>query len=341
MLRQAWGLISLFAILGALLSALSGCSGPGGPSEPQPVAEVRAAAHHHLTALLLVKRWFCILHVRREVSAAEPDAIARHCQTTWRFLRSKPGDPPGSKRWHGVMSDCAVVDALLLPDGSGSRVMKLADGRETSMTFGPTWRDGSWVKQDLKETMWDGAVLEYECGFDTASSKDDQYTRGKAVLPDGRTMQFDLERNHERDHLELQPDDGSRLGVTVPLTVVPGSAFWPIFTQGAEGVFQNGTGEEQAFRMWSSGPDEWQLWDFTADSGIKGRFALGEGLEGTGTLTRDGALAAALRWGPTGQGSLEPVGAATAEVTPSAAARDFAIDEWFRNAAALGPTPLY
>ena len=172
MLRQAWALISSLAILGALLSALSGCSGPGGPSEPQPVAEVRAAAHHHLTALLLVKRWFCILHVRREVSAAEPDAIARHCQTTWRFLRSKPGDPPGSKRWHGVMSDCAVVDALLLPDGSGSRVMKLADGRETSMTFGPTWRDGSWVKQDLKETMWDGAVLEYECGFDTASSKD-------------------------------------------------------------------------------------------------------------------------------------------------------------------------
>ncbi len=79
----------------------------------------------------------------------------------------------------------------------------------------------------------------------------------------------------------------------------------------------------------------------TGPGGAQGTFALGEDFEGTGRLERDGQVAGALRWQPNGDGTLDVVGAGSAEVTPSAAARDFQVDRWIATIAAMGPMPIY
>jgi hypothetical protein len=52
-------------------------------------------------------------------------------------------------------------------------------------------------------------------------------------------------------------------------------------------------------------------------------------------------VVAALDWDADGAGQLTPLGASSTEAGPAAAARDFQIDQWIRNIAALGPSPMY
>ena len=60
-----------------------------------------------------------------------------------------------------------------------------------------------------------------------------------------------------------------------------------------------------------------------AQDATRGTFSLAAGLSGNGQLRRGTTPIGALRWSATGEGSLDLLGASHAEVTPSAAARDF------------------
>jgi hypothetical protein len=229
-----------------------------------------------------------------------------------------------------------------LSDGSGRIDYVLPDGRTKHGGWGPVRTEGEWMKADWHQRFWDGASLDYEAGDQTTSPLDDQYERGVASLADGRTMAWDHERNTKRDSLALNLDGGGALSVEVPLRPVTGTLYWPLFAQGAQGTYRGPSGLVHTFTL--SGSDDAAGWEecvFSLPDGTTSRSALAADLAGSGEIRRAGKLLASLTWSSSGDGVLRPVGGSAIPATPSAAARDFAIDQWIRNIAELGPTPLY
>lgn len=193
----------------------------------------------------------------------------------------------------------------------------------------------------MQETLWDGTRLEYNLSVDYAPEDMPQTWAGSATLADGRGMGFVLNRSVDgEDHLVLALPDGSRLEVGVPLTTVLGAAYWPRFADGASGAFRGASGAELNFTL-SGGGQRWDRWEFTCSDGTEGAFTLGADFGGSGQLTSGETIVGALGWLPTGSGTLDLVAAASAEVVPSAAARDFQIDRWVSTIAAMGPAPMY
>jgi hypothetical protein len=329
-----WRGLAVSVVAAELVCACSGCSGRGAPAEPRELGALRTAADNHLTSLLMVKRWFPILHTRTLAGKGG-------CTLDWQVLPPRPSDPPGAQRLAGTLSDCTTVDALILPDGSGTQELHYPDGREKTVTWSPTRQDGSWRKIDLEEKLWDDARLDYEFGWLSGSPKNEQEWAGAATLADSRDMQFVLERNDERDHLELRFHDGSRLEVRVPLEPQPWTLWWPVFEQGAEGSYQDPAGNEQTFRLRGPADTRWEEWSFSAEDGTVASFAIDEDFVGAGEIKMDGQLLGWLGWQSDGNGKLYPVGAGVLDAVPSAAARDFQVDQWIRNIAAMGPTPRY
>lgn len=313
-------------------SCLAGCSGAGAPARSGRLTALEAVAGDHLTALLHVKRWFGILY---------PTPPARPCSTGATRLKPQPGDPPGSMRMRLALSDCTKIEVLQRKDGSGSQVVTFPDGRQKTVTWGVARREPGWVKQDVSEALWDGHRLDYEVGISTAGDPYDRYERGTATLADGRTMGIRHDRNLNRDAVELRPDDGSQLQFETPLASVGGKPFQPVHETGAAGTFTSPEGRRHAFAVRGASGDGWRTWDFSTDAGTTARLTLDADLAGSGTLSEDGEVAALLRWAADGRGTLTPLGAADIAITPSAAARDFRIDQWIHNVAALGPSPMY
>jgi hypothetical protein len=239
------------------------------------------------------------------------------------------------------MSDCTTID--LVRDkwtGAGYQTFHYPDGRTKTVTF-QSVDGGQYRTHTVEETLWDGARLVYKRGIDPYSRKHEQYEQGTATLPDGRSMAFLHLRNTDRDVLELKPDDGSQLWIRVPLTGAPASPFEPLLSKGATGAYENPAGERQAFRLWGESGARWDRWALEARDGVTGGFTVEGDFSGGGSLRRGGAVLGVLRWQPTGEGRLEPVAAAAIQVAPSAAARDFHVDQWIGNIAAMGPMPLY
>ena len=311
---------------------LVGCSGPGAPTHSAEFGALEAVAHYHLTALLHVRRWFAILY---------PAAGTDRCPTYARRIKPEPDDPPGAMRMRMRLSDCTVIDVLQFADGSGTQVVTFADGQQKTVSWGVERREPGWVKQDVTEALWDGHRLAYEIGISTAGDPLDRYERGVATLANSHAMQFRHARNLNRDAVKLRPDDGSELRFEVPLQSVNGAPFNPVYEAGATGTFTTAGGYTHAFAVMGTEAGGWVTWAISAPDGITGRFALGTDLAGRGTLWDEGEVAALLTWSADGQGTLTPLGAADIPTTPSAAARDFRIDDWIRNVAALGPTPTY
>lgn len=94
------------------------------------------------------------------------------------------------------------------------------------------------------------------------------------------------------------------------------------------------------FRM-TGDEDRWTTWTLDAAAQGEGSFTFGEGLSATGQLRQGAALLGALRWDADALGVLDLATIGSEEVTPSRAARDFAVDRWFGNLAAMGPSPMY
>ncbi len=239
------------------------------------------------------------------------------------------------------MSDCTQVDVLRRADGSGEQVIRFTNGRVNSVTWGAPVVEQGWEKTEFHETTWDKTQLDYEKGYKRGSAKTDQYEAGTATLATKESMGFNHQRNRDRDTLDLTPSDKSLFSVAIPLHAVPGSVFWPVFEQGATGKFRNPTGEAESFRLWGTDERGWEQWEFVSTTGITGAFTLGEAFSGSGLLKKDGQVLGALRWGNTGLGTLEPVGAGAVDAVPSAAARAFQFGAWIRNIAALGPMPTW
>jgi hypothetical protein len=336
------GALAGMALLVGLAAGLSGCSGTGAPAVPGEVETLRSIANDQVTAVLLLRRWFSILHVREAVSATGRPTASPSCLSDYHPLPPRPGDPPGTECWEGVMSDCTVVKVYRFPDGSMHERFDRTDGSWSEVDFSADRMEGTWRVRDVQATHSDQSSLAYKQGFDTWSALNDQYVEGSARLPDGRTMQFRHDRNHELDSLALAPDDGARLQVEVPLTAVAGSAYWPVFGDPAQGRYTSPTGAAYDFTVGGTGDTLWDTWEFRLRDGTTGAFTAGDDLStGTGRLLRGGGLLATLSWQAGGQGTLQPVGASAVSAVPSAAARDFAIDQWIRNIAALGPMPMY
>jgi hypothetical protein len=324
----------------AMIGLLAGCSGTGAPTEPGGLAELRATADDQVTTALLVKRWFAILHVRRDLGSPSARLAASCDAEPWHVVPSLPTDPPGSTRSEGRLSDCTTMERLTCADGSGRIDYHLPDGREKTATWSAVRTEGDWTKSDWHQTIWGEATLDYEAGDNAASPVDDQYERGTAILvADGRTMHWDHERNTRRDELTLSLDDGASLSVEVPLHAVTGTVYWPVFTQGAPGTYTGASGRSQRFTFSGSEPAGWQECVFRLPDGTTGKFALASDFSGTGRIRREGQVLASLSWSASGQGVLRPVGADVIPAIASAAARAFAIDQWIRNVAELGPDP--
>jgi hypothetical protein len=240
-----------------------------------------------------------------------------------------------------VLSDCTQVDVFQLADGSGSQVVLFPDGATKTVTWGVARRDDAWVRQDITEALWDGHQLAYEVGISTAGAPYDRYEDGTATLGDGRAMQFRHDRNTTRDALSLQPDDGTALQFQAPLQTVDGSPFHPVRDAGVSGEFRSAAGGRQTFSLRGTDANGWETWTLAGAEGFTGRFTVGADLSGAGSLSQGGEVVAALDWDADGAGQLTPLGASSTEAGPAAAARDFQIDQWIRNIAALGPSPMY
>jgi hypothetical protein len=238
----------------------------------------------------------------------------------------------------GTTSDCLSWEAVQWPDGSGEQTYRQG-GRESHMTWTAPRMDGAWQVYDIDQTVWDDARLVYENGYNLQTPTSAQYEKGSAILADGREMDFAHNRNDDRDELALALPDGSALNVEVPLTAAV--RYWPDFLKGAEGTFRGRSGIEQQFRLTGSGTERWERWELDGPGGTEGQFALNEDFSGSGELRQGGDLIATLRWSAAGDGVLQPVGAGAVYATASAAARDFQIDRWIGNIAALGPMPAY
>jgi len=234
------------------------------------------------------------------------------------------------------------MEKLECADGSGRIDYHLPDGSQKTAEWGAVRMEGEWAKSDWHQAIWGEATLDYEAGDHLTSPLDYQYERGTAALvADGRTMDWDHERNLRRDALTLSLDDGAALSVEVPLHAVTGTLYWPVFTQGAQGSYTGPSGLMQSFTLSGSDARGWEDCVFRTSDGTAGTFALTPDLAGSGEIRREGRLLASLSWSSSGSGLLHPVGSDVVPAVASAAARDFAIDGWIRNIAELWPSPSY
>ncbi|MBM3498639.1 MAG: hypothetical protein FJX74_08190 [Armatimonadetes bacterium] len=326
-MKQAAQAVVLLSVV-----TLGGCSGAGAPARSARLGTLEAVARDHLTALLHVKRWLAILY---------PTPPKNPCQTSAQRLKRQPGDPPGSTRMRLRLSDCTEIDVFQLADGSGSQEVTFPDGQQKTVRWGVARREPGWVKQDVDETLWDGHRLRYEVGISTAGAPYDRYEEGRATLADGHSMQFRHDRNLNRDAVDLQPNNGSELRFEVPLQSVAGAPFRPVHETGIAGALSHGAGYTHTFAVLGTDAEGWTNWALSAPDGITGSFRLDGELAGSGTLSERGKLVALLTWSADGQGTLTPIGGPDVEVGASAAARAFQVDQWIRNIAALGPSPMY
>ncbi|MBU0610320.1 MAG: hypothetical protein KKI08_20735, partial [Armatimonadetes bacterium] len=170
---------------------------------------------------------------------------------------------------------------------------------------------------------------------------------GTIRLPGGAAMNFTLDRvEGDRDQLQVALPDGSVLTLNIPIRGdLAYRQDWPRYADGVTGTFTvPGRGATQlqiGAELLPDGDGVWNRWQSAAADGTQGDYALNADSSGTGQLQQGGQPVGALRWTDQGVGMLDLLGAGVEAVTPSAAARDFRLDQWVRNTALLGPAPIY
>ena len=317
-------LLPLLAVL-LLAPLLSGCSGAGAPATDVAGSEVQTLAADTLNTIMLLGTWSGLLYRQKPVGPP-PTSVERL--------------PDGTRRVTTAESDGAICVAELHPDSSGSWTI--------------TWPDGSWWHNSHDATTWssdrktatshsvetgsNGGRLEWT-GTVHFRAPTTRLWEGTATSPQGRQMQFRWDHvEFERDILTLQLFDGAVLSWQLPVTQVPDWEIYPRFADGSAGTYQT-QGKTLAFHL--SGQDSWSECSITGPNGETGSFTLGEGMSGQGQLTRNGSQEALLRWTLDFLGILDLIGTGQAQVSPSAAAQQFQLSHWVRNAVILGPAPAY
>ena len=325
-MRWAW-VAPIVAVVALGVMLTGGCSGPGVDVAQVQSADLQDLAANNVSAVVLVRSWVSVLYAEANKEGG--------CDQVFEFELL----PDGSIHMWGTNSDCSTYDYIQDGSGAGSGTITYPDGVVRELSWSAPRMDGGYTTQDIRQTFRDGTVLDYTFGgvFNSGIGT----REGTAVLPDGRSMDYSHTRDLAgTDDLRLGLPDGSSLQMHVPFGGSFQNGYFADFDQGATGAFTAADGSRLDFDVSGTG-DRGETWRMTGPGGTEGTFALGEDFEGTGRLERDGQVACALRWQPDGDGILDMVDAGSAEVTPSAAARDFQVDRWISTIAAMGPAPMY
>jgi len=312
-------------LVGALVAV--GCSGPGVTIATIQSADLQDIAADNVSAVLLARSWINVLY--------DQDIKGGPCQrdSDWEVLSD------GSAHTWGTNSDCSTYDYVDTIVNGGHGTILYPDGTSSHITWSLPRRDGPHVAQDIFNELSDGTQLDFTYG--TERDSDISQRVGSAILTDGRKMDFVL--THDRaglDVLALDLPDGSAMQLRTPFTGRGRDPLLPDFGTGATGTFTPPAGQPLDFAI-DGTADRGEIWNVSAPDGTEGRFTLGDDFTGSGQITRDGQLQGALRWQASGDGTLDLLAAGSAEVTPSAAARDFQVDRWINTVAAMGPMPRY
>lgn len=311
---------------------LAGCSGAGAPPADVRGESVQTLASDQVSAAMLFAAWSGMLYVNSAGEATQP-------------VRTPL--PDGSLEFTGTNSDGSVYRWVILhprdASSPGHGAITWPDGTTyTSEWDADVWsEDYSYLTSHVRDTFPNGSRL--ECQIISDYTDPEQYHGvwdGAALTAKGSKMQFHLDRvDLKQDKLTLNLPDGAALEVVVPLTMGATGGAWPRFADGATGTYQAAGGP--LLRLGVKGADRWTKWTLTAPDGTTGEFTLDAAMLGQGHLARAGQTLAALGWNADWLGTLGLLGSGQQQVTPSAAARDFQINRWVANGAAMGPMPMY
>ncbi|MEN6645449.1 MAG: hypothetical protein ABFE08_23645 [Armatimonadia bacterium] len=316
--------IGAVLLAGLLPFMLCGCSGSGAPAGDVEGASLQTLAADHLSAVTTVAAWTAVFYV----------------PPTFPNLDMELDPVTGITHLFGTGSDGAVFDYYIASsnDNACHGTIKWPDGDEFRQTSTTVYSDDYTSAHDQITNVYpNGAQLQYTVDTQFGPPTVSEWA-GTATLPGGRHLTLRMRKQSTVDHLALIFDDGSGLQMTVPLIFSP--AGWTIaYADRARGTYRNASGQSLSFGL--TGTTRWETMETTAADGTTGSFNLQQQMGGTGELRSSGRLAAALQWDAEGLGLLDITGASQVEVTPSAAARDFRIDQWTDHAVGLGPMPVY
>ncbi|MEN6404035.1 MAG: hypothetical protein ABFD94_18985 [Armatimonadia bacterium] len=316
--------IGAVLLAGLLPIILCGCSGSGAPAGDVEGASLQTLAADHLSAVITVAAWTKVFYM----PFSDPG------------LHQEDDPVTGLIHIYGTSPvDHAVFDYYVNPSDSSSHgTIKWPDGDEFRQTCTLVYSDDyTSTHEQIANVYPNGAQLQYTVDTQFGPPTVSEWA-GTATLPRGRHLTLRMRKQSGVDHLALVFDDGSGLQMTVPVMLLP--AGWTIaYADRARGTYRNASGQSLSFGL--TGTTRWETMETTAADGTTGSFNLQQRMDGTGELRSGGTLAAALQWDAEGLGLLDITGASQIEVTPSAAARDFRIDQWTDHAVGLGPMPVY
>lgn len=315
-------LLLLFVVLAS--SLLGGCSGSGMAPDQIVGGTIHTAAADHLSVVCLLTGWLRSLYYRNPLNGYDI--------TVDEYL------PDGTYHFAGTNSDGSTFEFWQAEDYSGRCVMTWPD-LSVVQTYGPPSMDGDLFYQEIDEEWSTGLRVTSRVDADLSLPDPPQVWTGEARIPGDKVMHYVLNRAVDHDRLVLVFPDQSRLQFDTPIAPAPGAACWPQFAQGAQVTFTSG-GRTLTYRLTGRSEDWWDEMEFESDFGLSGSFAVDDHFLGSGQLQENGVVAGALRWDAELIGRLNLLGAGQEEVTPSAAARDFRLDQWANHSALLGPTPF-
>lgn len=318
----------------------TGCSGGGG-SGGRAVATQQVATDH-MASVLMVRAWVGVIYNRE--------------------LFGPPGCPPkagppvshpdGSVTQSFNNADCSSADVRQNPDGSRLIRMVTEDGGQ--QTIQDSRRQVVARTRESGETVHEfvnGTVVGYQATVDNRGTPDDYLddhiaVQGQFLPQRGARQQFQFDRNPRGgplvDRLEARMASGGTLDVQFPVTLRP-STGTDLFTSGPfeprldvsrsiQGSYRAPGGNRIGFKL------EGARWTLTASSGITGSFQLQQGMEGAGTLMKDGKVAATIAWDRDGRGTVTVLSGDVWTIGPSAAAMEFLNHRWRLLLPSLGPS---
>lgn len=279
-----------------------------------------------------------------------------------RELFGPPGCPPkagpsvshpdGSVTQSFNNSDCSSADVRQNPDGSRAIRMVTEDGAPQSIQASK--RSVLTRTRESGETsheFTDGTVVGYKTTVDNRGTleefKDDHVAAEGQFQPTrGSRQQFRFDRNPGGgplvDRIQAKVASGGTLDVQFPVTLRP-STGTDLFTSGPyeprldvsraiQGSYRATGGSRLGFKL------EGFRWTVTSADGITGSFQLQQGLEGAGTLMKEGKVVATVAWDRDGRGSVTVLSGDVWTIGPSAAALEFLNHRWRLLLPSLGPS---
>jgi hypothetical protein len=313
--------------LGLVATVLGGCSGAGVSPAGLTDSPVRTLCADHMTTVQFVRSWLAVQY---------PPPLPPPTQDPVTHTESLDADT--DHVW-GTDSYGNPFDLMENSDGSGSGTW-VSDGQTVRGVWDSPVQESPNVISQHQTYEYPGMTLDYTStttfpqGGGCASFR----RVGTETLADGRVLLLEFANNglgEERTHL-TRPDDGLDIEFAVPVAAVPGRSWQPLPVSSVDGNAQTSLGP-MTFALQGSNAT-WERWEFAGPEGITGAFGLhGGAMAGSGRLEQSGTLRGVLNWDVGLGGRLDLMAIGVVEVTPSAAARDFAIDQWLRDWSGLGP----